>query len=66
MSNMICFNCNSDSNDMNEDLNMSNGGTSVFVNVLCLSGGRHSQRLNRQNHRWNQPDLPVIVLKFEA
>lgn len=40
MSNMICFNCNSDSNRMKYDLNMTNGGTSMFVNILCLSGGR--------------------------
>ena len=36
MSNMICFNYKSDK----DDLNMSNGGTSMFINILCLSGGR--------------------------
>ena len=40
MSNMICFNYKSDKDDLKDDLNMSNGGTSVFINVLCLSGGR--------------------------
>jgi len=33
---MICFNYKSNK----DNLNMSNGGTSVFINVLCLSGGR--------------------------
>ena len=40
MSNMICFNYESDKDALKDDLNMSNGGTSVFINVLCLSGGR--------------------------
>ena len=40
MSNMICFDYKSDKDDLKDDLNMSNGGTSVFINVLCLSGGR--------------------------
>ena len=40
MSNMICFNYKSDKDDLKDDLNMSNGGTSMFINVLCLSGGR--------------------------
>ncbi|SEQ62608.1 hypothetical protein SAMN02910369_02150 [Lachnospiraceae bacterium NE2001] len=40
MSNMICFNHKSDNDGMKDDLNMSNGGTSMFVNILCLSGGR--------------------------
>ena len=40
MSNMICFNYKSDKEDLKDDLNMSNGGTSMFINVLCLSGGR--------------------------
>lgn len=40
MSNMICFNYKSDKNALKDDLSMSNGGTSVFINILCLSGGR--------------------------
>ena len=40
MSNMICFNYKSDKDKMKDYLNMSNGGTSMFINVLCLSGGR--------------------------
>ena len=40
MSNMICFDYKSDKDDLKDDLNMSNGGTSVFINILCLSGGR--------------------------
>ena len=36
MSNMICFKHKSDK----DDLNMSNGGMSMFINILCLSGGR--------------------------
>ena len=43
MSNMICFSFGSDKNAMKDNLNMSNGGTSVFINVLCLSGGRLAQ-----------------------
>ncbi len=43
MSNMICFSFGSDKNAMKDSLNMSNGGTSVFINVLCLSGGRLAQ-----------------------
>ena len=39
MSNMICFNYKSDKDDFKDDLNMSNGGTSVFINIICLSGG---------------------------
>ena len=35
MSNSICFN-SSDTNG----LHMSNGGTSMLINILCLSGGR--------------------------
>lgn len=33
---MICYKYKSDK----DDLNMSNGGTSMFINILCLSGGR--------------------------
>ena len=40
MSNMICFNYKSNKDDLKGDLNMSNGGTSMFINILCLSGGR--------------------------
>ena len=34
MSNMICFGFGSDKNALKDNLNMSNGGTSVFINVL--------------------------------
>ena len=37
---MICFNYKSDKDNLKDDLNMSNGGTSMFINVLCLSGDR--------------------------
>ena len=40
MSNMIYFNYESDKDALKDDLNMSNGGTSVFINVLCLRGER--------------------------
>ena len=40
MSNMICFNYKSNKDDLKDDLNMSNGGTSMFINILCLSGSR--------------------------
>lgn len=40
MSNMICFKYKSDKDDLKDDLNMSNDGMSMFINILCLSGGR--------------------------
>ena len=42
MGNIICFKFDSDNIQEGTDgsLKMSNGGTSVFINVLCLSGGR--------------------------
>lgn len=41
MGNRICFNSESTQEGIRDlDLKMTNGGTSVFINVLCLSGGR--------------------------
>lgn len=39
MGNRICFSSENIRENL-KDLKMSNGGTSVFINVLCLSGGR--------------------------
>ena len=46
---MICFNYKSDKDDLKDDLNMSNGGTSMFINVLCLSGGRIAETESQKN-----------------
>ncbi|MBR1824736.1 MAG: hypothetical protein IJ779_10975 [Ruminococcus sp.] len=45
MGNRICFKFNSDNiqEGLEGSLKMSNGGTSVFINVLCLSGGRFAE-----------------------
>ena len=45
MGNRICFKFNSENiqEGLESSLKMSNGGTSVFINVLCLSGGRFAE-----------------------
>ena len=45
MGNRICFNSNSENTQerLEGSLKMSNSGTSVFINVLCLSGGRFAE-----------------------
>lgn len=40
MGNTFCFNFDYTKNSVKDALHMSNSGTSVFINVLCLSGGR--------------------------